>query len=314
MQTIGSFLVWLADMGRSAGGAALNVLLRIFSAIDSVLNPLLSPLVAALNPVFRVVADVIYAALSPLPPWVGLTLISAVLGVVMLIAFKYTSNQTAIAAAKDTIKANLLALKLFKDEMRVTFVSQWRVLKGVCRLQWHMFKPMLILAIPMLLVIGQMGVRYQWRALQPDEVARISVKLPDGTEGVGDVSLEAGDGLKVEVDGVPGGGSVDWRVRGGAPGEHTLRFHIGDQVIEKTLRVGDAFGPVSAERVTHNWFAQILHPLEARLPAALPVATIEIAYPLREGWYTGAGWWILSFFVVSMIAALIFAPLFKVRF
>jgi len=314
MHAIGNFLIWLGDALRVAGSAVLDVLLRVFSAIDTVLNPVLSPLIAALNPVFGVVADAVYFVLSPLPPWAGLTIISAVLGVVMLIAFKYTSNQQAIAAAKDTIKANLLALKLFKDEMRVTFVSQWRVLKGVCRLQWHMVKPILILAIPMLLIIGQMGVRYQWRALRPDEVTRISVKLADGTVSVPEVTLEAGAGVKVEVDGVPGAGAVDWRVRGGAEGSHTLQFHIGDTAVDKTVRVGGAFGPVSAERVGAHWFAQILHPRESRLSAALPVKSIEIVYPPREGWYTGSDWWILSFFVISMVAALVFAPLFKVRF
>lgn len=314
MQTIGTILVWLGDVLRSAGGTVLNVLLRVFSLIDAVLNPILSPLVAILNSVFGVVADVVFGLLSPLPPWLGLTIISAVLGVVMLLAFKYTSNQKAIAAAKDTIKANLLALKLFKDEMRVTLVSQWRVLKGVGRLQWHMVKPILILALPMLLIIGQMGVRYQWRALKPDEVARISVKMRDGAVSVSDVTLDVGEALKVEVDGVPGGDSVDWRVRGGTPGDHTLRFTVGGETLEKALRVGDAFGSVSAERVTGHWFAQVLHPREARLPASLPVESIEIVYPPREGWFSGSDWWILSFFVISMLAALALAPVCKVKF
>ena len=314
MYTIGTFLIWLGDALRGAGGAVLDVLLRVFSMIDAVLNLVLSPVVAVLNPVFGCIADIVYGLLSPLPPWLGLTIISAVLGVVMLFAFKYTSNQKAIAAAKDTIKANLLALKLFKDEMRVTFVSQWRVLKGVCRLQWHMVKPMLILALPMLLIIGQMGVRYQWRALKPGEAARISVKFADGASGAANVTLEPGDGVQVEVDGVPGGDSVDWRVRGAAPGAHALQFRIGDTAVEKTLRVGEAFGPVSAERVGAHWFAQVLHPRESRVSAALPVKSIEIVYPPRDGWYTGADWWILSFFVVSMLAALVCAPLFKVKF
>ena len=34
----------------------------------------------------------------------------------MLIIFKYTSKQSAIAAVRRQIKANLLALKLFKDK------------------------------------------------------------------------------------------------------------------------------------------------------------------------------------------------------
>lgn len=313
MHVIGNFLVWLGDAVRGAGGAAWAVLLRLFSGIDVVVNPVLSPVVAALNPAARVVMDGVYTVLSPLPDWLELTVISAGLGVVMLVAFKHTSNQKAIAGAKDAIKANLLALKLFKDDLRVTLVSQGRVLKGVCRLQWHMVKPIAILAFPMLLVIGQMGVRYQWRALRPDESARISVKSAEGS-GDREVTLDGGEAVVIEVEGVPGGGSVDWRVRAARAGTHTLRFQVGGQVVEKSLRVGDGSGAVSAERVAGHWFSQILHPGEPRLPGELGWTTIEVAYPRREGWYSGSDWWILSFFVVSMAAALVLAPALKVRF
>ena len=51
-----------------------------------------------------------------------------------MIIFKYTSNQKAIGRVRDHIKANMLALKLFKDDMSVTFKSQGRVFGGAFRL------------------------------------------------------------------------------------------------------------------------------------------------------------------------------------
>ena len=42
--------------------------------------------------------------------------------------------------------------------------------------------------------------------------------------------------------------------------------------------------------------------------------TIEIHYPERPSRVYGANFWVLSFFVISMLFALVFRPLFNVRF
>ena len=87
---------WLWDLLVTALGA-------VWAVFDTVLNPVLSPVLSVLNPICTVVGDGVYAVLSPLPIWLGLTLISAAAGALMLIAFGFLSNQTAIAQAKDDI-------------------------------------------------------------------------------------------------------------------------------------------------------------------------------------------------------------------
>ena len=106
---------WLLINGADAlfwlGGLIKILFSHVFTVLDAVLNPVLSPILAVLNPVFTEIADGLYFLLAPFPVWVGLTILSVVAGVIMLIAFRYTSNQAAIGKAKDDIKANLLALK-----------------------------------------------------------------------------------------------------------------------------------------------------------------------------------------------------------
>ena len=73
--------------------------------------------------------------------WLSITLISAVLGVMLLLIFKYTSNQKAIAGIRDDIKANLLAIKLFRENIAVTFRSQARVFICSFKLLFHSALP-----------------------------------------------------------------------------------------------------------------------------------------------------------------------------
>ena len=57
-----------------------------------------------------------FAANAPLL-WV--LAISIVIGFLMVIVFRYASDQKAIGRAKDRLKAHLLAVRLFQDQLPV---------------------------------------------------------------------------------------------------------------------------------------------------------------------------------------------------
>ncbi len=314
MHALNWLLINLGSAAQWGWGALKTAAVAAWEGVDALLNPVLSRVLAVLNPICTAIADGVYSVLSALPVWLGLVLISVVAGVVMLIGFRYTSNQKAIGRARDDITANLLALKLFKDELGVTFRSLWRILGALLRLQWHMLRPLLIMLLPMLLLLGQMGTRYQWRPLHPGEQTLIRMRLAPAQASRTEAELDSGPGVVVEAGPVPGGGELVWRVRAGVPGRYTLRFDVGGTTIEKELVAGNPFQRVSAKRLGSRWTSQVLHPVEPLLPAKGPVESIEIQYAGVHSYIYGASWWILSFFVVSMASALLMKPVFKVRF
>jgi len=286
----------------------------VLSAINHLLNPILSPVLAFLNPICTTIADLVYAVLRPLPTSVGLAVLSIALGVVMLFAFRGLSNQTKIGRAKDDIKANLLALKLFKDDLRVMFSSQVRIAWAILRLQRYVLTPVLWATPPMLLILAQMGVRYQWRPLLPGETTILRVTLEEPRARARTVTLDASAGIAAEVGPLAGDRDFVWRIRAAQPGRHTLRIKIDGQELEKELVVGAAGQRVSALRPADRWIDQLFHPNESRLPIASGVQSIEIEYPSPTSWISGADYLVLTFFVISMLAALILAPVFRVRF
>lgn len=286
----------------------------VFSALSGLLNPVFSPALSFLNPILTAIGDGVYAVLDPLPGWLSLTIISAAAGLVMLVVFRYASNQTAIGRAKDDIKANLLALRLYKDELAVVFQAQRRVAWAILRLQGLLLRPFAILLIPLLLCMAQMGIRYQWRPLRPGEVTVITMKLHEDVDEFGEIVLAPNAGLTIEAGPVPGGGEVVWRVRGGEPGRHTLKFRVGGAVVEKELVVGNGFQRVSAIRPGASWTTQLLHPAEAPLPADSPARSIEIDLPGRHSRISGENYWVLTFCIVSLVVAFVFRPFFGVRF
>ena len=305
MDTFGDILLWCGDAARGLGDVLRTVGVEAWHAFDYIANPILAPILSILNRACTVVGDGVYAALGPLPAWAQLVILSALSGIGMMLVFGRTSNQAGIAVAKDKIKANLLALKLYKDQIHVTLTAQVRLAGAIVKLQWHMLFPVMVLMGPMLLVLGQMGVRHQWRPLAPGEqsLIRMTFRPPDGATP--EVVLQPGPGLHIEAGPVPGDGDLVWRVRADQVGRHELRFDIEGVEITKELVVGEPGVRVSAMRPGHRWTSMILHPVEPPVPADSPVASIEIQYPSAPSVISGSGYWLLTYFVVSMLAAVV---------
>jgi len=56
-----------------------------------------------------------------------------------------------------------------------------------------------------------------------------------------------------------------------------------------------------------------MYPDEKPFPADSPVKSISLDYPDRKSFTSGTDWWIAYFFVMSLIVALIFKPMLKVK-
>src|SRR5438105_14265410 len=83
-------------------------------------------------------------------------LLSIVIGLLMVVLFRYTSDQKAIRVAKDQLKAHLLAVRLFQDQLPVVLSSYGRIVKGTGRYLQLAFKPLLLVIIPLTLLIVQL--------------------------------------------------------------------------------------------------------------------------------------------------------------
>jgi hypothetical protein len=256
------------------------------------------------------------APVGLLPGWVSATAVATVTGVLLLVAFKYTSNQRAIKRARDEIDAHLLALKLFKDSTGVALRAQGRILLGAGRLFLLALVPILVMALPVILLLGQLGLWYQARPLRAGEEAVITLKLSgDASSSWPAVSLRPTHGLEVVAGPVrvESKREVCWNIRARAPGSHRIIFDVGDRTVAKELAVGDGLMRVSTQRPAWDWSAILMYPWEEPFRLDDPVQLIEIAYPERSSWTSGTRSWVVYWFIVSMVAALCFRRALKVN-
>jgi hypothetical protein len=304
------------------------------------IDDVLAPLGVWLN----TIANALGWLLTPvgvLPGWLSTTLIAAVTGVLLLIVFKYTSNQRAIKRVRDDISANLLALKLYKDSVGVAVRAQGRLLLNAGWLLVLGLLPTAVMFVPVTLALVQLGLWYQQRPLKVGEETLVTVKLNGDAEALlPEVKLEPTRAVKTTVGPVRvfSAREVCWTVKARKKGYHRLVFRVGDRTVEKELAVGGGFMRVSARRPARVLSDVLLNPAEEPFGADSPVRSIEVDYPERSSWtsatdswllcwfsaaMTAAGWlgsfvgapaWMIYWFVGSLVAALCFRRVFNVNF
>src|SRR5215470_7904486 len=108
-------------------------------------------------------------------------LLSLVIGFLMVIVFRYTSDQKAIRIAKDHLKAHLLAVRLFQDQIQVVLISYWRIIRSTGSYLRLAFMPLLYVSVPLILLIAQMDRYLGYAPMRQEQNFLVTAKLADAS-------------------------------------------------------------------------------------------------------------------------------------
>lgn len=253
--------------------------------------------------------DVILTPFSRLHPWVGLVVVSVVTGVVMLLIFGKTSNQKKIAETKDKLKAYVMEMWIFRNDTRVMLSSIGSVARSNLQYLRHSLRPIVFLIVPVIIIMVQLGIRYQNEPFMPGQDSVVTLKFRDGVlpsetpvELVGQMGARPVS-LPLRVDAT---GEVQWLLSPRLPGQHMISFAVGgSEVVTKTVSVGPerSIGVLSEVRARAGTWDAFLYPGEKPIPRDSVVESITLDYPQRRLLLLGLNVnWLLAFFVVSVAA------------
>jgi hypothetical protein len=260
-----------------------------------------------LNSALNAIFDLIIQPLRGLHPIAGLLLVSIIMAVVALLAFRVASNAAAITRIKTRIGAYLLEMRLFSDDLRVLLTDPVKILALNAKYVAHAFVPFLLILPPMLLAIFQIESRYSWRPLAPDERTILTIACREGTDVLAPgLVLETSDGLEVETAPVriPSLGEVSWRLRATAAGEQWVRVvppgGAEAQATTKLVWVGDEPKAMARARSTrYAGFAALAEPAEPPLARGGIIQEIRIDLPERESRPLGLSTSVWIFFLLA---------------
>jgi uncharacterized membrane protein (DUF106 family) len=273
---------------------------------------------AVVNLVSGGIFNILLYLFRGMSPWFGMIFVSLLTAFLMLWVFKLTSNQAGIRKAKNAIKAHLLELRLFKDNMRISLRAQGRIVRANMSYIACNAKPMLVMIVPFVLILAQLNLWFGAAPLKPGEVTLVKVKVNHGTDPLAlDLAIETSPGLTVETPAVriADEHEIAWRIRAAAAGPASLTFRLAGRTIVKPVAVGGApLSKVSTHSVGRSLLKELLYPGENPLPGDLPLTSIEILYPSGGLPLFGSSVnWLVAYFVLSIIFGFAFKGIFKVE-
>jgi hypothetical protein len=233
----------------------------------------------------------------------------------MVVLFGYTSDQKALKVAKDQLKAHLLAVRLFRDQLPVVAGSYAKILRGTGRYLRLAFMPLLYVIIPITLLIVQMDRCLGSTAISTNTPFLLTVRT-DGAEAMNSLSVDLPTEITLTAPAVhvAAENEVVWRLAASRDGEYEIRIVAGADRVTKKVRVSSELARVSAVRLRGHFWERLFTSGESELPASSAVESIAINYPERN--IEIAGYeinWIVLFFVLSMIAGFLFKELLGIQ-
>jgi uncharacterized membrane protein (DUF106 family) len=249
--------------------------------------------------------------------------VSLIVGLLMVVLFGYTSDQKAIGKAKDQLKAHLLAVRLYRDQIPVVMGSYGKILRGTGRYLKLAFKPLLYVIIPITLLMVQIDRYLGATPIPVNAPFLLTVHLAattTGSEAANDATLDLPPEIIMTAPPVhvAAENEIVWRLVGSQDGKYEIKIAAAGQLAAatatKTVCVGSDLPRISTVRLRGHFWERVFSSAEPALPENSPIDSISINYPDRNIEIAGYGMnWIWLFFILSMVAGFIFKELLGIQ-
>jgi uncharacterized membrane protein (DUF106 family) len=245
---------------------------------------------------------------SPHLPLIVVVCASVVLGLVTVLAFHYLSDRVKLHRAKELLGAHLLALRLFQDQIPVVVRSYGLIVLATAQYLKVVLRPVLITALPLVLLFSQMDRYLGSLPLQAGENFLVKAKMAN-PDAVGTASLQLPQGLRASAPPVhiPAEDVVVWRVQAQHDGKYEVNVQLPAASFAKRVVVSRRLARLSPIRLRGRWWERILVSAEPSLPMNAGVSSIAVEYPPRTIAFAGIAWnWIWLLLLLSLAAGLVF--------
>lgn len=249
-------------------------------------------------------------------PLLGLTLMSLLTAITVLLVFKYTSNQQALARAKHLIQGHLFEIRLFNQDTGAILRAQAKILRYMLVYLRLSLVPMAWLLVPLMLLIAQLQSYYGYQSPLPGETFIVEAQLTKATLSTLDgrrpaVSIHSsGDGLLVQTPAVwvPAQGRLVWRVGLGSPGQYELTLSLNGINAAKSFDARPQTVRRSVCRVRNGLLDQLRCSAEPTLPENGPFQSVSIGIRETAMSIPGLGWdvhWTIAYLSFSLVLSLL---------
>ncbi|MBI5133500.1 MAG: DUF106 domain-containing protein [Thaumarchaeota archaeon] len=189
------------------------------------------------------ILDPIFSPLLSLPPAAAIILISLLISLVMVLAYKKFTDQDLMKRLKEEIKELQTEMKTLKDNPERMMQIQKLAMETNMKYMMKSMKPTLITFLPIIIIFSWLNAHFAFAPLVAGTDFSVTAEFADGLEG--NVSIAVPAGLSLLNGGETSKGIYDhkviWFLRPASAGLYNLSFMYQDKTyVKDVLVVADA--------------------------------------------------------------------------
>ena len=262
--------------------------------------------------------DLLLLPFAKLPPFWGILFLSLVTSLFVLVVYRAISSPSKVKETKNRIKANILAIRLYRDFWKIIVVSFFKSLFYTGKYFVLNLLPLLLVLPLMFLLFVQMDIRYGMRPFRPGERHHGQGRLRRRHRRGG--GRARSPNARYQSGHEPGVHRLAARGRLEAAGhcrsaDGTIAISVDGVTFRKDLVVGDGLPALSNKKMAASSLEHFIYPVEKLLAPRAPLTSISIQYPARSISFLGfETHWLVWYLVLTMIIALALKNQFGVEF
>jgi hypothetical protein len=260
--------------------------------------------------------DLLLLPFAKLPPFWGILFLSLLTSLFVLAVYRAISSPKRVKDTKNQIKANILAIRLYRDFWRTIVGSFFKSMFYTGKYFVLNLFPLLVVLPLMFLLFVQMDVRYGMRPFRSGESITVKASFA-GAIGEAEAVIAPSANFRaamnpVYIDSLR---EVDWKLIAGRDGRTDIAVTVNGATASKSLVIGNGLSALSNRKLAVSSLEHFIYPAEKLLEPRTPIRAISIQYPARSISFLGfQTHWLVYYLVLTMIIALALKNRFGVEF
>jgi uncharacterized protein YggT (Ycf19 family) len=277
----------------------------------------MSGVVSYLNRIFSELTTILLIPFRKLPPLAGLIWLSVLAGMIIILIFRWLTDQEEISRLRKKMGAQVLGMLLYLSNPRTVLSMAGKLILSNFRYLWLILWPLVVIAVPYAVLLGQADARYSTVPPGPEDNITITLTYDDHLPSREEFSAMAGNAQIPEPPVfVPALNEISFRIR---PTGHGV-------IVVETAGISFPVGPVESwsgalsarEFDAGNPFSRLFRPWNVRSliinsfvhsPSSGQVFLSPLGFTVLGGRWS----WLAVLLVFSSLSALAGAVIFRVR-
>ena len=159
----------------------------------------------------------------------AILIMSFILSLLIVLIYKYTTNQTLMKSLKEEIKSLQKQMKELKHDPTKMMEVNKRAMEANMKYMTQSFKPMLFTFLPIIIIFGWMNANLAFDPIMPGQEFSMTMLFEKGANG--EVGVKAPDGITItgeDTRTITDGNSI-FTMKGNAPGIYAVTFELNER-------------------------------------------------------------------------------------